>query len=208
MACYSWKPKHSEKILRKRRFIHQTLVMIIEDTLVCLMGVLLALLVPGQSLSGVINKITVCITVFACFLQFIASFYPSCVFYRTQKREPTRCMHCISSNPATRSHMVCYFIILAAIAWSTAFMKFNFVFYAPSMGEDGVTVSILGTKIETVILNDVFALLFGILLVYLIYACIIFGCIRCCSLDNGTLRRNLTLKEFCCILCCCRVPND
>ena len=65
------KKEKCDETLIKMRFVHKILVMIVEDIYVCGVGVYLAVQARGLNPVRNVNRVYACITVVACFLQFV-----------------------------------------------------------------------------------------------------------------------------------------
>ena len=134
---------------------HLTLVMILEDILLCSVGGLLGDSVSEQNLSGTVNKVSTAITLLSCFLQYIIAFHKSCVYFKGLDigLQPG------GNNKCPKPNMQCcgiwLFVLLATGALSLACTKAIYVFndtneendwnerHSPNINISGSFVSLL-----------------------------------------------------------------
>ena len=131
ITYYSFKQTKSatgdqNDVLDNMKIVHQTLVMLVEDILICFAGVWLGVIVPGESLSGTVNQVSICITLLSCFFQYVMVFHRSCVYFRKQEAQLIK--NCSCTKLAIHRRAIWLFVLLASSALSLAFMKFLFVF--------------------------------------------------------------------------------
>ena len=114
-------------VLDRMKTVHLILVMVVEDILICIVGVWLVVIVPGQSLTGIMNQISVCITILSCLLQYINVAHRSGIAFRRLGR-PKKCCKCLIEMNDSISCKFLLYILLAAFALGVAIMKGIFVF--------------------------------------------------------------------------------
>ena len=236
ITYYSFKQTKSETsdqndVLDNMKIVHQALVMLVEDILICFAGVWLGVIVPGESLSGTVNQVSICITLVSCLFQYVMVFHRSCVYFREQKVQPIE--YCSCTKLAIHRRAIWLFVLLASSALSLAVMKSFYVFptfvpsiaalwnpevdpssFAESNRHSSTTPSIVSsfsnsTTEKTDRYSDqavyLYIYLIGPLIVLYIISGVILSTIRCCCIQQKVLCSDFSIQKCFCICCCNRL---
>ena len=183
-------------VLDRMKVVHLILVMVVEDILICIVGVWL-LLITGQSLKGIMNQISVCITLLSCLLQYINVVYRSGIAFRGLGRPKKCCKYLVKMNSLSCKFLL--YILLAAFALGVAVMKGIYVFQnvhvqtGPAPNHDFssttplVTTSTLASTTENSYSETeigFFLMIFFPTFALIGFSCTIFMCIRTYCANN------------------------